>query len=129
VGNNTRRFDKCRAIDQNQRLNMTPDPHIFREYDIRGIVRDQLTDDVVEMLAYALGIFLHRNDARRIAIGYDARMSSPRFCEILTRWPQRKRYRRGFDRHGADARALPHSFHAWGRWRCDDHRLAQPARS
>ena len=64
---------------------MTPDPHIFREYDIRGIVRDQLTDDVVEMLAYALGIFLHRNDARRIAIGYDARMSSPRFCEILTR--------------------------------------------
>ncbi|PYS88735.1 MAG: phosphomannomutase [Acidobacteria bacterium] len=64
---------------------MTPDPHIFREYDIRGIVGDQLTDEVVEMLAYALGIFYYRNDARRVAIGYDARMSSPRFCEILTR--------------------------------------------
>jgi len=64
---------------------MTPDPHIFREYDIRGIVGDQLTDDAVEALARALGIFFQRNEARRVAIGYDARISSPGFCQILTR--------------------------------------------
>lgn len=61
------------------------DPNIFREYDIRGIVGEQLTDETVETLSLAIGTFLRRNGAKRIAIGYDARESSPRFCEILTR--------------------------------------------
>jgi phosphomannomutase/phosphoglucomutase len=60
------------------------DRHIFREYDIRGIVGEQLTDEVVETLSLALGAYLARNGARRIAIGYDARESSPRFAGILT---------------------------------------------
>lgn len=61
------------------------DPNIFREYDIRGIVGEQLTDETVETLSLAIGTFLRRNGAKRIAVGYDARDSSPRFCEILTR--------------------------------------------
>ncbi|MEQ1604408.1 MAG: phosphomannomutase/phosphoglucomutase [Pyrinomonadaceae bacterium] len=61
------------------------DPNIFREYDIRGIVGEQLTDDTVGTLARAIGTFLRKNGAKRIAIGYDARESSPRYCEILTR--------------------------------------------
>ncbi len=60
------------------------DPNIFREYDIRGIVGRQLTDKTVSTLARAIGTFLSRNGAGRIAIGYDARESSPRFCELLT---------------------------------------------
>ncbi|MFZ1701407.1 MAG: phosphomannomutase/phosphoglucomutase [Pyrinomonadaceae bacterium] len=60
------------------------DPNIFREYDIRGIVDKSLTDDVVATLAHAIGTFLRSNGSTRIAIGYDARESSPRFCEILT---------------------------------------------
>ncbi|MGH9949863.1 MAG: phosphomannomutase/phosphoglucomutase, partial [Pyrinomonadaceae bacterium] len=64
---------------------MTIDQHIFREYDIRGIVGQQLTDESVSLLATAIGEFFAANNARRIAIGYDARESSPRFCEILTR--------------------------------------------
>lgn len=58
--------------------------NIFREYDIRGIVGEQLTDETVETLSLAIGTFFRRNGAKRIAIGYDARESSPRFCEILT---------------------------------------------
>ncbi len=58
--------------------------NIFREYDIRGIVGEQLTDETVETLSFAIGTFFRRNGAKRIAIGYDARESSPRFCEILT---------------------------------------------
>ncbi|MFT3743391.1 MAG: phosphomannomutase/phosphoglucomutase [Pyrinomonadaceae bacterium] len=58
--------------------------NIFREYDIRGIVGEQLTDDTVKTLSLAIGTFFRRNGAKRIAIGYDARESSPRFCEILT---------------------------------------------
>ena len=58
--------------------------NIFREYDIRGIVGDQLTDEVVALLGRAIGTFFVKNGATRIAIGYDARVSSPKYCELLT---------------------------------------------
>src|SRR5687768_4402374 len=58
-------------------------PNIFREYDIRGIVGDHLTDESVATLGKAIGSFFRQNGARRIAIGYDARESSPRFCDLL----------------------------------------------
>ncbi|MFN2500582.1 MAG: phosphomannomutase/phosphoglucomutase [Pyrinomonadaceae bacterium] len=64
---------------------MVVDPNIFREYDIRGIVGQQLTDDTVAVLSRALGTYYRRNNASQIVVGYDARASSPRFCEILTR--------------------------------------------
>lgn len=59
------------------------DPNIFREYDIRGIVGASLTDDTVATLARAIGTFLKRNGSTRIAIGYDARESSPRYCDLV----------------------------------------------
>jgi phosphomannomutase/phosphoglucomutase len=58
--------------------------NIFREYDIRGIVGEQLTDETVALLGRAIGTFFAANDARRIALGYDARESSPGFCRLLT---------------------------------------------
>ena len=61
------------------------DQNIFREYDIRGIVGVQLTDETVTLIARAIGTFFWQNGAVRIAIGYDARASSPRFCDLLTR--------------------------------------------
>lgn len=61
------------------------DTNIFREYDIRGIVGPQLNDEVVETLGRAIGTFFRRNGARRIALGYDARASSPVYCDLLTR--------------------------------------------
>jgi phosphomannomutase / phosphoglucomutase len=60
------------------------DTNIFREYDIRGIVGTQLTDENVVILGRAIGTFCREHGAKRIAIGYDARESSPRFYEILT---------------------------------------------
>jgi len=64
---------------------VTVNPHIFREYDIRGIVGEHLTESTVATLGKALGTFFRQKGARRIAIGYDARASSPVFCELLTR--------------------------------------------
>ncbi len=58
--------------------------NIFREYDIRGIVGRELNDEVVATLGRALGTFYINNGARVIAIGYDARESSPGYCQILT---------------------------------------------
>ena len=68
--------------------------NIFREYDIRGIVGEHLTDETVATLGKAMGTFFRQNGAKRIAIGYDARASSPRFCNLLTD---------GFNQTGCDA--------------------------
>jgi phosphomannomutase/phosphoglucomutase len=63
---------------------MSIDPHIFREYDIRGIVGKQLTDETVDHVAGAIAEFFRQNNAQNVAIGYDTRESSPRFGKILT---------------------------------------------
>ncbi|MGB7208683.1 MAG: phosphomannomutase/phosphoglucomutase [Pyrinomonadaceae bacterium] len=68
--------------------------NIFREYDIRGIVGEQLTEETVAILGKAIGTFFNQNGAKRIAIGYDARKSSPTFCRLLTE---------GFNQTGCDA--------------------------
>ena len=59
--------------------------HIFREYDIRGVVGRDLTDEVVYDLARAIGTFFRANGAARASLGRDARESSPRFRDILIR--------------------------------------------
>ncbi|MCY7375695.1 MAG: phosphomannomutase/phosphoglucomutase [Pyrinomonadaceae bacterium] len=59
--------------------------NIFREYDIRGIVGEQLTDETVAIVARAVGTFFNRNGAKRIAVGFDARTSSPRFRDLLVK--------------------------------------------
>jgi phosphomannomutase / phosphoglucomutase len=59
--------------------------NIFREYDIRGIVGEHLTNETVEILAKAIGTYFVQNGAKRIAIGFDARVSSPIFQDILVK--------------------------------------------
>ena len=50
---------------------------IFREYDIRGVVGQDLTPDLAEQLGRAFGTTLRRKNLRRIAVGRDGRESSP----------------------------------------------------
>ena len=49
---------------------------IFREYDIRGIVETDLTDDVVLNLGKAFGTLMKRRGYKLLAVGYDLRLSS-----------------------------------------------------
>jgi phosphomannomutase/phosphoglucomutase len=56
---------------------------IFREYDIRGIVGEQLDDEAVSRIGRAVGTFFRQNNATRIAVGFDARESSEGFCRLL----------------------------------------------
>ena len=49
---------------------------IFREYDIRGIFKEDLTQEVVVKIGYLLGIRIKQYD-NKVAIGYDARTHSP----------------------------------------------------
>jgi len=53
------------------------DPSILREYDIRGIVGDTLTEDDVRKLGRAFGTLIVRGGGRMVCVGYDGRLSSP----------------------------------------------------
>ena len=61
-----------------------PNPHVFREYDIRGVADRDLTDALARDLGRALGTFWSRRGGRRVAVGRDCRLSSPRLFEALT---------------------------------------------
>jgi len=61
---------------------MTFDPSIFKAYDIRGTVPDQLNPDLAYKIGYALAGVLK---AKSIAVGYDMRLSSDELFESLAR--------------------------------------------
>lgn len=60
-------------------------PYIFREYDIRGIVDEDLTEEVVEELGRGFGTYLRGKGGRRASLGGDVRLSTPKFREAITR--------------------------------------------
>ena len=57
--------------------------HIFREYDIRGVADRDLSDALTFDLGRALGTYLMRKSLRRVALGRDCRLSSPRLRDAL----------------------------------------------
>jgi len=57
--------------------------HIFREYDIRGLVDRDLTAGVAELLGKGLGTMVKRTGGRSVAMGRDCRESSIRFRDAL----------------------------------------------
>jgi phosphomannomutase/phosphoglucomutase len=63
-------------------------PNVFREYDIRGIVNRDLTEDFVYLFGKGCGTYFARHRVRKIALGRDCRLSSPsfrnRFLEGIT---------------------------------------------
>ncbi len=56
---------------------------VFREYDIRGIVERDFDDDFVVDLGRAYATILHRAGKRKITLGRDCRLSSPRLRDLL----------------------------------------------
>ena len=68
---------------------MTTQPHsfpyyVFRAYDIRGKV-SALTPQVVEAIAYGLVLQFKKKNQSEIVLGYDARLSSPEYAEIIVK--------------------------------------------
>jgi phosphomannomutase/phosphoglucomutase len=59
--------------------------HIFREYDIRGLVGTDLNEETVTILSRAIGTYFRRNEVKRVSLGYDARESSPIFRDLFVR--------------------------------------------
>lgn len=58
---------------------------IFREYDIRGIVGDELNQESVKLIGYFLGqkVYEKFQEESYVAIGYDARTHSPELFSYL----------------------------------------------
>jgi len=60
-------------------------PKIFREYDIRGIVDKDLSLEFVEYLGRGIGTFFREHGKKRVALGRDARLSSPAYSDAISR--------------------------------------------
>lgn len=58
-------------------------PEIFREYDIRGVVGRDLTDEVVRLIGQGFATYISRQGKHRVVVGRDGRLSSPGFREAL----------------------------------------------
>ncbi len=53
--------------------------NIFRQYDIRGVVGTELTEEIVFLIGKAYGTFIKRKNLKTAVIGGDARLSTPSF--------------------------------------------------
>jgi phosphomannomutase/phosphoglucomutase len=57
--------------------------HVFREYDIRGVADRDLSDELAYGIGRAFAAML--GDKRRVAVGRDCRLSSPRLFAALSK--------------------------------------------
>jgi phosphomannomutase/phosphoglucomutase len=58
---------------------------LFREYDLRGIVGEELTEAVAEQVGRAYATMAKEQGASRISLGRDGRLSSPALQQALLR--------------------------------------------
>ncbi|MCD6169549.1 MAG: phosphomannomutase/phosphoglucomutase [Candidatus Latescibacteria bacterium] len=58
-------------------------PQIFREYDIRGVVDKDLTEDVARQIGQAFGTYVQAVGKKNLVVGRDNRLSSERFANAV----------------------------------------------
>src|SRR5438034_9815214 len=51
-------------------------PHVFRAYDVRGLVGQDINPDVFRQVGRAYATLIRRQGGRRVAVGQDNRVSS-----------------------------------------------------
>ena len=59
------------------------DPAIFRAYDIRGIVDQQLSENVYFTIGYAIADILKQMQRHQVVLAWDGRLTSPAFSQAL----------------------------------------------
>jgi len=58
-------------------------PTLLREYDIRGVVGDMLSDQDAYAIGRSFATLVARAGGSRVAVGYDGRLSSPMLADAL----------------------------------------------
>ncbi len=64
---------------------MKINPYMFRGYDLRGVVGEDLNPEIVEHIGRAHGTYMKRHGIARAIVGYDCRKTSPEYSEALIR--------------------------------------------
>lgn len=70
-------LEKQETDMENRRKPHHFDPLILREYDIRGIVGENVTDVDAWAIGASFGTMVRRNGGNRVVVGFDGRHSSP----------------------------------------------------
>lgn len=60
-------------------------PQIFRQYDIRGIVDEELNAESMYLIGKGYGTYMRNKGLRSIVIGGDARLSTPGFMQVFSK--------------------------------------------
>ena len=60
-------------------------PYIFREYDIRGVVKDDFPPDVVEQLGKGYGTYVREQGGKSISLSGDIRLSTPDLKKVFAK--------------------------------------------
>ena len=63
----------------------TVPPHIFREYDIRGVIGTDLSEEMAYALGKAYGFSVASAPGSPIVVGYDCRPTSRLYAQSLVR--------------------------------------------
>ena len=82
------------------------DPTILREYDIRGVVGTTLHVADARAIGRTFGTMVRRNGGKRVALGYDGRLSSPELAKACSEGLTSAGIDVDRDRHGVHADAL-----------------------
>lgn len=56
---------------------------LFREYDLRGIVGTELTEELAERVGLAYATYASKRGVKTISVGRDGRLSSPLLHQAL----------------------------------------------
>lgn len=59
------------------------DPTTFREYDIRGVVGEEIRDEDVPLLGRTFGTYMAQQQKKHVVLGRDCRLSSDRYRDLL----------------------------------------------
>ncbi len=64
---------------------MKINPYIFRGYDLRGVVDEDLNPDIVEHIGRAHGTFLKRRGIKKAVVSHDCRQTSPEYSKAIVK--------------------------------------------
>ncbi|MFE8070569.1 phosphomannomutase/phosphoglucomutase [Marinobacteraceae bacterium S3BR75-40.1] len=71
-------------IGEAQSVDVDVPAGIFRAYDIRGVVGESLSADIVRVIGQAIGSEASSKGVDKICVGYDGRDSSPELADALS---------------------------------------------
>ncbi|HWQ76469.1 MAG TPA: phosphomannomutase/phosphoglucomutase, partial [Syntrophomonas sp.] len=57
--------------------------NIYRQYDIRGIVDQEINDDIMFDIARAFAGYARQHGYKKVLLGHDNRVSSPRYHDLM----------------------------------------------